>query len=207
MLRVLDEDNSFIPAGIFIPVAKRLGLIQALDGLVVSEVMTRIARGAGDGLPVAVNLFPSSILDNAFNDWLDGELTRQPQVAARMIFEVSEYGAVEDVSRLKSWVDRIRSTGAKTSIDHFGKGFSSFGYLCETRIDYLKIDGSFISDIQDNKDHKFFVESVIKIAHSLDIRVVAETVETDQEIAALTTLGIDAMMGYGLQAPGKWEAA
>lgn len=170
LLRVLDEDNSFIPAGIFIPVAKRLGLIQALDRLVVSEVMAQVARGGGDGLPVAVNLFPASIMDNSFNDWLHAELMSQPAVAARLILEVSEYGAVEDVAMLKSWVDRIRGTGAKTSIDHFGKGFASFGYLCETRIDYLKIDGSFISDIHENRDHKFFVESVIKIAHSLDIR-------------------------------------
>ena len=205
LMRVLDEDNSVIPAGIFIPVAKRLGVIQALDKLVVSEVMTRLAKG-GDGVPVAVNLFPNSILDPAFNDWLVAELGRQPAVARQMILEVSEYGAVEDVSRLKSWVDRIRTTGAKTSIDHFGKGFSSFGYLCDTRIDYLKIDGSFISGIQENRDHRFFVESVIKIAHSLDIKVAAETVENDTEIEALTKLGMDAMMGYGIKPPAKWES-
>ena len=205
LMRVLDEDNSVIPAGIFIPVAKRLGVIQALDKLVVSEVMARLAKG-GDGVPVAVNLFPNSILDPAFNDWLVAELGRQPAVARQMILEVSEYGAVEDVSRLKSWVDRIRTTGAKTSIDHFGKGFSSFGYLCDTRIDYLKIDGSFISGIQENRDHRFFVESVIKIAHSLDIKVAAETVENDTEIEALTKLGMDAMMGYGIKPPAKWES-
>lgn len=204
LLRVLDDDNSVIPAGIFIPMAKRLGLIQALDKLVVSEVMARLARG-GDGVPVAVNLFPNSIIDPAFNDWLVAELSGQPAVAKQMILEVSEYGAVEDVGRLKEWVDRIRTTGAKTSIDHFGKGFSSFGYLCDTRIDYLKIDGSFISDIQDNRDHRFFVESVIKIAHSLDILVVAETVENEKEIEILAKLGMDAMMGYGIKAPAKWE--
>jgi EAL domain-containing protein (putative c-di-GMP-specific phosphodiesterase class I) len=167
--------------------------------------MARLAKG-GDGVPVAVNLFPNSILDPAFNDWLVAELGRQPAVARQMILEVSEYGAVEDVSRLKSWVDRIRTTGAKTSIDHFGKGFSSFGYLCDTRIDYLKIDGSFISGIQENRDHRFFVESVIKIAHSLDIKVAAETVENDTEIEALTKLGMDAMMGYGIKPPAKWES-
>ena len=204
LLRVLDDDNSVIPAGIFIPMAKRLGLIQALDKLVVSEVMARLAKG-GDGVPVAVNLFPTSIVDPAFNDWLVAELNGQPAVARQLILEVSEYGAVEDVGRLKDWVDRIRATGAKTSIDHFGKGFSSFGYLCDTRIDYLKIDGSFISDIQDNRDHRFFVESVIKIAHSLDIRVVAETVENDKEIETLSKLGMDAMMGYGIKPPAKWE--
>jgi EAL domain-containing protein (putative c-di-GMP-specific phosphodiesterase class I) len=204
LMRVLDEDNSVIPAGIFIPVAKRLGLIQGLDKLVVSEVMTRLAK-SDDGVPVAINLFPNSVVDEAFNDWLVAALNRQPEVAKKLILEVSEYGAVEDVGRLKQWVDRIRTTGAKTSIDHFGKGFSSFGYLCDTRIDYLKIDGSFISGIEENRDHRFFVESVIKIAHSLDIKVVAETVENDTQIEALAALGMDAMMGYGIKPPAKWE--
>ena len=203
LLRVVDDEGNMIPAGIFIPQAKRLGLIQEFDKLVVSEVMARLARGS-DGVPVAINLFPSSIMDTGFNDWLMRELGAQPEVARQMVFEIAEYGAVEDVVLLKSWVDRIRTTGARTSIDHFGKAFKSFGYLCDTRIDYLKIDGSFISGIAENKDHRFFVESVIKIAHGLDITVVAESVESQAEIDTLTSLGIDALQGYGLARPAAW---
>jgi EAL domain-containing protein (putative c-di-GMP-specific phosphodiesterase class I) len=203
LLRVVDDEGNMIPAGIFIPQAKRLGLIQEFDKLVVSEVMARLARGS-DGVPVAINLFPSSIMDTGFNEWLMRELGAQPEVARQMVFEIAEYGAVEDVVLLKSWVDRIRTTGARTSIDHFGKAFKSFGYLCDTRIDYLKIDGSFISGIAENKDHRFFVESVIKIAHGLDITVVAESVESQAEIDTLTSLGIDALQGYGLARPAAW---
>ncbi len=203
LLRVVDDEGNMIPAGIFIPQAKRLGLVQEFDKLVVSEVMARLARGS-DGVRVAINLFASSIRDTGFNDWLVRELGRQPEVARQLVFEIAEYGAVEDVALLKRWVDRIRTTGARTSIDHFGKAFKSFGYLCDTRIDYLKIDGSFISDIAENKDHRFFVESVIKIAHGLDITVVAESVESQAEIDTLTSLGIDALQGYGLARPAAW---
>ncbi|MGE5471156.1 MAG: EAL domain-containing protein [Bacteroidota bacterium] len=203
--RVIDEDGNIIPAGIFIPQAKRLGLNQEFDKLVVQEVMSHLDL-AQSGMPVAINLFPNSIANAAFNDWLVGELTRQPHLARRLVFEIAEYGAVENVGALRAWVDRIRATGAKTSIDHFGKAFTSFGYLCETRIDYLKIDGSFIRDLSQNKDHRFFVESIIKIAHGLDIAVVAESVENDADIAVLAALGIDGMQGYGLAAPTPWES-
>jgi EAL domain-containing protein (putative c-di-GMP-specific phosphodiesterase class I) len=154
---------------------------------------------------LAINLFPGSITDASFNDWLLAQLKQQPGIASRLIFEIAEYGVLENANELRNWVDRIRGTGARTSIDHFGKGFASFGYLCETRVDYLKIDGSFISDIEQNKDHRFFVESIIGIAHSLDIKVVAESVETEGEMRTLTTLGVDALQGYGIQPPAPWQ--
>lgn len=204
LLRVIDPEGNIIPAGTFIPMAKRLGMIQDFDRLVVEEVMLRLAQSPSDPTPLAINLFPASIHDDSFNDWLVSCLERQPTVAARLILEIAEYGAVENIAMLKTWVDRIRATGAKTSIDHFGKAFSSFGYLCETRIDYLKIDGSFVADLPNNKDHRFFIESIIKIAHGLDITVIAESVENPEEIAILDTLGIDGLQGYGLAKPSPW---
>lgn len=203
LLRILDDQDNIIPAAIFIPMAKRLGLVQEFDKLVIQEVMSRLERLSDVAL--AINLFPGSVADASFNDWLLAQLRQQPRIASRLIFEIAEYGVLENAAALRSWVDRIRSTGARTSIDHFGKGFASFGYLCETRIDYLKIDGSFISDIEQNKDHRFFVESIIGIAHGLDIKVVAESVETEDEMRTLTTLGVDALQGYGIQPPVPWQ--
>lgn len=204
LLRVIDDDDSIIPAGVFIPMAKRLGLIQDFDRLVVREVMSRLATENSPKIPVAINLFPSSIRDQHFLDWLCDELLNAPAIAAQLYFEVAEYGAVENQQALRSWVDRLRAAGAGTSIDHFGKGFSSFGYLCETRIDSLKIDGSYITGIQHSKDHRFFVESLINIAHGLDITVIAEAVETEEEAKVLADLGIDALQGYGISVPTPW---
>lgn len=207
LLRVLDDDNTPIPAGIFIPMVKRLGLGQAFDRLVVQEVMSRLARQASPAPRIAINLFPGSILDAGFSDWLCAELARQPGIAGQLVFEIAEYSALEDLAALKTWVDRIRATGARTSIDHFGRGFTSFGYLCETRIDYLKIDGSFITGLTQSRDHRFFVEAVANIAHGLDITVVAEAVESEEDIATLRALGIDGLQGYGVGAPSPWKAA
>ena len=101
-------------------------------------------------------------------------------------------------------MNRLRQIGAQTTIDHFGKGFTSFGYLCDTRIDCLKIDGSFITEIENSKDHRFFVESVVKIAHGLDMNVVAESVEDERAAQILATLGVDGLQGYGIGAPTPW---
>ena len=204
LLRVVDDDGAVVSAGIFIPMAKRLGLIQDFDRFVVREVMGRLRCGNTLSGPIAINIFPASIRDPKFLDWLNGELVQAPEIATQLIFEIAEYGAMEDLFALKTWVNRLRITGARTSIDHFGKGFTSFGYLCDTRIDCLKIDGSFITDIAENKDHRFFVESVIKIAHGLDMTVVAESVENDKVADVLVSLGIDGLQGYGINVPKPW---
>lgn len=204
LLRVVDDDGAVVSAGIFIPMAKRLGLIQDFDRLVVKEVMARLRHGNALGSPIAINLFPASIRDASFLDWLSTELVNAPAIASQLIFEIAEYGAVEDLPALKTWVNRLRTTGARSSIDHFGKGFTSFGYLCDTRIDCLKIDGSFITDIVDSKDHRFFVESVVKIAHGLDMTVVAEAVESTEIADVLATLGVDGLQGYGISVPKPW---
>ena len=120
------------------------------------------------------------------------------------MFEIAEYSATENLPALRLWVNRLRQLGARTSLDHFGKGFSSFGYLCDTRIDCLKIDGSFITEIERSKDHRFFVESVVKIAHGLDMSVVAKSVEEGRAAEILAELGVDAVQGYGISTPVPW---
>lgn len=201
LLRISGEDGKLIPAGIFIPMAKRLGLIQEFDKLVVSEVLLRLAAGRYGGTPVAVNLFPSSIQDAAFIDWLAESLRANAQAARLIAFEVTEYGALENIDALRLLVERVSEFGASTGLDHFGRGFSSFGYLSTLKIDYLKIDGSYVRSITQSRDNQFFVDSVTKIAHGLDLKVIAESVETEEEWGMLDTLRLDGVQGYGVGKP------
>jgi diguanylate cyclase (GGDEF)-like protein len=201
LLRILGEDGKLIPAGIFTPMAKRLGLIQKFDKLVVSEVLTRLAAGRYGDTMIAVNLSPLTLQDAGFFTWLWEALRAEPEASRRIAFEVSEYGALEDIDTLRAIVLRVREYGAKFGIDHFGRGFSSFGYLATLKIDYLKIDGSYVRGIDQNKDNQFLVGSVAKIAHGLDLSVVAESVETDAEWLTLHALGVNAVQGYGVGMP------
>ena len=204
LLRVIEDSGELVSAGVFVPMAKRLGLIHEFDRFVVREVMARLRQGHELAVPVAINLFPASIRDQGFLAWLYDELAAAPAIAQNMIFEISEYGAMEDLGALRDWVNRLRKLGARTTIDHFGKGFTSFGYLCDTRIDFLKVDGSFIAEIERSKDHRFFVESLVRIAHGLDMTVIAESVEDERVAQILVTLGVDGLQGYGVSAPMPW---
>lgn len=201
LLRVPNENGKLIPAGIFLPMAKRPGLMQKFDQLVVSEVLSRIGAGRYGEAPVAVNLSPSSVCDAGFVDWLCTSLRGNPAASGRIAFEMTEYGILENLDALRLFIRRMGEFGVKIGLDHFGRGFASFDYLTTVKIDYLKIDGSYIRGIPQNRDNQFFVDSVIKIAHGLDFEVIAESVETEEEWATLSVLRLDGVQGYGVAKP------
>ena len=203
LLRVVGDDGQLVAAAIFVPMAKRLGLIQQIDRLVISEVLARIRQDRYGQTRVAINLFPATLQDPEFGVWLCSTLRADPAAAKRIAFEVPEYGALENLEVLRWLVGQVRKLGAQFGVDHVGRGFSSFGYLSSLKLDYLKIDGSFIRGIQGNRDNQFLVESICKIAHGLDLQVIAEAVETDKEWATLMTLGVDGVQGYGVGMPAE----
>ncbi len=203
LLRVVGEDGQLIPAVVFLPMARRLGLIQQIDRLVVAEVLARIRQDRYGRIAIAVNLFSATVQEPGFMAWLAAALQADRAAAKRIAFEISEYGALDNLDALEGLVQMVRQAGAQFGIDHFGRGFSSFGYLAALKLDYLKIDGSFIRDIAQNRDNQFLVDSICKIAHGLDLQVIAESVESDEDWAILTVLGLDGVQGYAVGIPSE----
>jgi diguanylate cyclase (GGDEF)-like protein len=201
LLRLENPDGSLMPAGVFVPMAKRLGILRALDEIAVKASLDRLEQGKDGMTSLAVNLFPANVQDASFVDWLCGQLAQKPALARQLRFEVAEYGVVENLAALRGFIQRVAATGARLGLDHFGRGFASFGYLSTLKLDYLKLDGSYIRGIDSNKDNQFFVESVIKIAHGLDIQVIAESVETPAEQDMLKVLRVDGLQGYAIGRP------
>ena len=134
-------------------------------------------------------------------DWLAAMLVERRGVARRLVLELPEYGAALQLNRLGDWTQRLQPLGVEFALDHFGKGFSSFAYLRAAKLDYLKVDGSFVRALHEHDDNRFFLRTVADIAHSLDMRVIAEAVETEAEWLALQQLGIDGGRGYWLGRP------
>ncbi|MFT5533438.1 MAG: diguanylate cyclase (GGDEF)-like protein [Burkholderiaceae bacterium] len=203
LLRVIGDDGQLIPAVVFVPMAKRLGLIQQIDRMVVAEVLTRLQQQRYGEHIIAVNLFPATLQDADFVAWLDAALRADPVAAKRIAFEVPEYGALDQLEALRALVNLVHRHGSQFGIDHVGRGFASFGYLATLKLDYLKIDGSFIRAIDTQRDNQFLVEAICKIAHGLDLQVIAEAVETDAERTMLATLKIDGVQGFGIGMPGE----
>ncbi len=203
LVRVTGTDGAMIPAGLFIPVAKRLGLLGELDRMVVSKVMQRIADGGPvNGGATAVNLSQESINEPGFIDWLCVRLKQQPNVARHLIFEVSENSIISKIESIKTALHRLRESGVRCSIDRFGQSTASVGFLRSMEIDYIKIDGSYTRGIIDSSDRQFFVQALVGIAHGLGIQVVTEYIETEQEFNAVKGLMVDGAQGYFVGKPG-----
>ena len=201
-VRLKGEDGSVIPAGLFIPVAKRLGKLPELDRVVVGQVMQRIAAsGPILGGATAVNLSPESINEGSFVEWLCAELRKQPAVAKQLIFEVSENSIINKIETIKTAMHRLREAGARCSIDRFGQSTASVGFLRSLEIDYIKLDGSYTRGIIESSDRQFFVQSLVGIAHGLGIQVVTEYIETEAEFNAVKGLMVDGAQGYYVGKP------
>ena len=203
LLRIAGHDDQLLSAGVFMPYVNRLGLHTEIDQLVVSEIIARLMADMGkrDAPSIAINLLPESVHDRGFADWLYAELKKIPEIADRLIFEASEYGVTKNLDSFRYLVDQVGLAGAKFSLDHFGRGFTSFGYLSSLKIHYLKVDGSYIRHIDTDQDNQFFVEAVCKIAHGLDIEVIAESVETEAELEMLKNLKVRGLQGFLIGEP------
>lgn len=202
--RIAGKDGAWIPAGLFVPMAGRLGLSVELDRVIVTKAAERL-RSMDPWETLAVNISPASVHDPGFTDWVCTVLKDRPAASGTMVFESTEYGASAKPEMLRSFVEKVRAAGGSVSLDRFGAGLGQFGYLRDLKIDYIKIDGSLIRRIDANRDNQFFVQALAQIARSLEIMVIAESVETTEEWETLKGLGVDGAQGYFIGAPTQAE--
>ncbi len=197
----LIEGTTEVPAAVFMPLAERFGLAGQLDRTVVGRVIAAAPRHPATQF--AVNLSPASLADSTFMDWLCDQLQAHKELAQRLTFETTDFGASSRLEALQGAVRRLHDAGSRFSLDHFGTAGHGFGHLRSLAVDCVKIDGSFIRGIHGNEDNRFFVRALADIAHGLDIEVVAEYVEDQADWESLKELGVDGAQG---NLPGKPKA-
>jgi diguanylate cyclase (GGDEF)-like protein len=194
--RIILEGSEIINASVFIPIAERLELISALDRMIIEEV-TKLDRNLLGADTVAVNLSSSSLQDESFVPWIQKTLVNLPEKAPKMIFEFAEFGAVQNENLVKSFAAVIRTYGHKLGLDHYGQNCGNLKYLQSLRPDYVKIDRAYTGELKDeDSDSRFFISSICSVAHSIDVLVIAEGVETEKQWQLLKELNIDAIQGY-----------
>lgn len=203
LLRMLDENGRFIPPSQFIPAAERFGLMPDLDRWVIENTFRHLAN-CPPGLPCrnyAINLSGQTLSNKkVLRDIIDmmDEMNISPE---RICFEVTETFAVSNLNAAKNFINILRGIGCKFSLDDFGSGMASFGYLRQLKVDYLKIDGSFVRNICHDATDRAIVESIQKIGSEMEISTIAEWVENEETIALLRRIGIDYVQGYGVHVP------
>lgn len=199
--RIKQPTGQVLNAGIFIPMAERLNLISSMDRIVLKKAM-RIETDTVKTDWLAVNISPTSLLNKAFHEWILSSLHSLPKNAPRLIFEFSEFNASYHIELIREFSLSVRRLGHGLGLDHFGQSFSNFGYLKYLQPDYVKIDRAFISELKRAQNvSQFFIGSLCNVAHSIDIQVIAEGVETEEQLKMLRELNLDAVQGYFIDRP------
>lgn len=186
------EDGEWLAAGSFMPMASRLSMTTELDLAAARLALQRIAAGAP---AVAVNLSGESILDASFRARLYAQIASSRELAPRLWLEVSESGAFQHFDEFHAFCDALRPLGCRLGIEHFGRQFSEVGRLHGIGLDYLKVDGSFIRAIDTQAGNQAFLKGLCSIAHNIGLTVIAEAVQTAEELAILPDLGFDGATG------------
>lgn len=205
LVRMLDEDGSIISPAAFIPAAERYGLMAQIDRWVVRQTLDTLRRCLTSNTPgdcvVAMNLSAQSLCDDEFLPFVLAELDRCGFSAQHLCFEITETSAIGNLSRAIHFISSLRARGCRFALDDFGSGLSSFGYLKNLPVDFLKIDGSFVRDIETDAMDLALVDSINQIGHVAGIRTVAEYVETVEIQERLRRLGVDYAQGYAIARP------
>ncbi|MBK7648597.1 MAG: EAL domain-containing protein [Betaproteobacteria bacterium] len=186
------ENGEWLAAGSFMPMASRLSMTTELDLAAARLALERIAAGAA---AVAVNLSGESIVDASFRARLFAQIANRKDLAPRLWLEVSEIGAFKHFDEFHAFCDALRPLGCRLGIEHFGRQFSEIGRLQRIGLDYLKVDGSFIRAIDTNLGNQAFIKGLCSIAHNIGLTVIAEGVQTAEELAILPELGFDGATG------------
>ncbi len=192
----------------FIPAAERFQLGVALDRHVVNLALGWLEarpEAAADVHTCAINLTAASLVDEGFATFLYNRVRNGKLPAFKVCFEVTETSAVRDLSRAQGLITKMRSLGCAFALDDFGTGFCSFNYLRSLDVDYFKIDGSFVRDLESSPLSMAVIRAITDIAHVLNKQTIAEHTENDAIFGSLRALGVDMAQGFGIHRPEPIE--
>ncbi len=203
-IRMLDEDGQLALPGSFIPAAERYRLISRIDRWVVENAFQKLVetqRSSTKKLLWAINLSGRSLDEEGFLVDVVEQLDRSGVPPESILFEITETAAVANLSRAQEFIRTLKERGCRFVLDDFGTGLSSFAYLKNLDVDFLKIDGGFVRDVNESSIQRALVESIHQIGQLLGIATIAESTETDEILATLAQIGVDYVQGYGVARP------
>ena len=204
LIRWNDPRTGLVPPAQFIPVLEETGLIHAVGRWALRQAVSDYLRWRAAGLAVvriAVNVSPLQLRNRNFLEEVRSAIGIDPFAPAGLELEITESLIMEDVKHSIASLQSIRDMGLTVAIDDFGTGFSSLSYLSKFPVDTLKIDRSFVLDMTESPQGLALVSTIINLAHALKLKVVAEGVDSDDQLRLLRVLGCDEMQGYLFSQP------
>lgn len=207
LLRLPDGKGGLIKPGAFLPAAERYDLMPMIDRWVIHHALIRLApmlRQCPDRL-CAINLSGLSLGDENLVAYILDQITAHDIPASSLCFEITETSAISHLGKARELAQRLKSAGCWLALDDFGSGLSSFSYLKELPVDFLKIDGAFVKNIEKNATDRAIVASVVHVARAMGKKTIAEYVEDASSLGWISKLGVDYAQGYCLSEPKPLE--
>jgi len=209
LLRMKGRDGQNIPPGAFIPAAERYDLMQTLDRWVINTAFSWLTEHPAVVERIdffSINLSGQSLGDERLHEYIVSELSRSGLAVEKVCFEITETAAVSRLDQAINFISRLKRLGCRFALDDFGTGMSSFAYLKNLPVDFLKIDGSFVKDIVSDPIDRAMVVSINEIGHLMGLQTIAEYVENDAIRKELSALGVDYAQGFGISRPGPLDS-
>lgn len=205
LIRLNPESGETVPPGAFIPAAERYGLMHTLDIWVISEAIERIghfnAENPRNPIHIAINLSGATLGNRSVASFISDQMERSLLDPRFITFEITETCAISNLTAAIQFITEMKKLGCYFSLDDFGSGLSSFSYLKNLPVDYLKIDGSFVRDILEDPIDEAMVRSINQIGHVMNIKTIAEFVESSEIEDRLVDMDIDFVQGFGIERP------
>jgi EAL domain-containing protein (putative c-di-GMP-specific phosphodiesterase class I) len=203
LIRMMDESGRIVPPGAFLPAAERYGLMLALDRWVVRRSLEALsaASNIGGNVTFAINISGQSLGAADFLDFVTEQIDATRVAPSNLCFEITETSAVSELAHALRFIDTLKGLGCRFALDDFGTGVSSFSYLKTLPVDYLKIDGGFVTGLVGSDVDQAMVEAVHHIGHMMGLETIAEWVESRAILLKLRQIGVNYGQGYALGHP------
>lgn len=201
LIRIKCNNGQLIAPNEFIPVAERFGLMPQIDQWVVKAALAALQQYPQ--IKIFVNISGMSLEDGDFLEFIEASIRESGVSASRIGFEITETIAVKDFKRAEHWIEWLKRLGCQFALDDFGMGFSSFAYLRMLPVDYLKIDGTFVQNMDKDPTQRALIVAINDVAHTLGKKTIAEFVENKNIFDVLKDLNIDLVQGYYFGKPAS----
>ncbi|NQZ20567.1 MAG: EAL domain-containing protein [Colwellia sp.] len=201
LARFLNSHDEMLPTASFIAMAEKLDKIVAVDKMIIEKVFSEIKEKNLHEHFFGINISARSIHDEHFLIWLERRLLKEPTIASKIIFEITEYGLQQNIKTSRRFIDMIHRVGSRITVERFGVGLTSFKFFRDLKPDFIKMDSTYTRDIDEDKNNQYFIRLMVDLAHRLSITVLAESVESQEEKFTLERLFIDGCQGFYLGKP------
>ena len=204
LLRIADDDGSLIYPNSFLPAAERHGLMPAIDLRMIENVFAWLQvhpKHTEDLYQCNINLSPNTLSNSSLLNNIQSLINQYEVATHKICFEITETTAIANPEKTASVINQLKSLGFKFALDDFGNGFSWFGSMNDLPVEYLKIDGAFVKDIDTNPIHRAMVSSINDIGRLMNKKTVAEFAENDEIVRILRDMKVDYAQGYAIAKP------